>query len=131
MARLRGPLALLAAVALVLGVPGLAYATFTSRTTATVTAGTYKVPTPAFINGTLHCASRGATITFTDFGKVARATGYTATLTGPKGAQRTVSVVAGSSVQMSLNSGAGQYTFTLAARLGSWTGAPLEQFMTC
>ncbi|MDQ0851426.1 hypothetical protein QFZ65_003364 [Arthrobacter sp. B3I9] len=132
--RLRGPLAVLVAVALMLGVPSLANAAFTSRTTATVSAGTYKIPAPASINGTLQCTTNGqtmgATIKFTEFAKVARATGYTATLKGPGGVA-TMPVAAGATIQMSVSGSAGTYTFSLVARVGSWTGTPLEQSVTC
>jgi len=132
-ARLRGPLALIVALALVLGVPGLAYAAFTSGTTAAVSVGTYKIPAPASINGTLQCMTNGQTgaaIKFTEFGKVARATGYTATLKGPGGVA-SMPVTAGSTVQLSMSGSAGKYTFTLTAQVGSWTGTPLEQSVTC
>jgi hypothetical protein len=131
--RLRGPLAVLVAVALMLGVPSLAYAAFTSRTTATISAGTYKIPAPASINGTLRCMTNGqtgASIQFTEFAKVARATGYTATLKGPSGVA-TMPVWAGSTVQLSMSGSTGRYTFTLTAQVGSWTGTPLEQSVTC
>jgi hypothetical protein len=131
--RLRGPLAVLVALALMLGVPSLAYASFTSRTTATVSAGTYKIPAPASINGTLQCLTNGqagATIKFTEFAKVARATGYTATLKGPGGVA-TMPVAAGATIQMSVSGSTGTYTFSLVARVGSWTGTPLEQSVTC
>jgi hypothetical protein len=126
-------LAVPVAVALVLGAPGLAYATFTARTTAALSVGTYKVPAPASINGTLQCTStgKGATITFTSFGLVDRATSYAATLTQPGETPTVTPVAVGSNVSMTNWGGKGTYTFSLYARVGSWTGAPLERAVTC
>jgi hypothetical protein len=133
--RWRGPLAVLIAVALVLGVPSLAYATFTAKTTAAVTAGTYKVPAPASFNGSLVCTKSGdltgATLTIKEFGKVDRATGYTGMLQAPDGATATMQVSSGSTVTVSTYGGEGTYTFTLTAKVGSWTGVPLERTVTC
>ena len=136
LARLRGLLAVPVAVALVLGAPGLAYAAFTAKTNASLSVGTYKVPAPAWINGTLQChdrGPRGAAITFTDFADVDRATGYTATLTPPSGSPSVVPLTGQgqSQVTMSSNNGKGTYTFRLTAKVGSWTGAVLQQSVTC
>ena len=135
--RLRGLLAVPIAVALVLGAPGLAYATFTARTTAAVSVGTYKVPAPASINGNLACrpgnVARGAIITFTEFAEVDRATGYTATLTPPGGSPSMVPVSGDGTMQVTMSAGnaKGKYTFRLTAQVGSWTGLPLEQTVNC
>ncbi|WP_264356285.1 hypothetical protein [Pseudarthrobacter sp. MM222] len=137
LARLRGLLAVPVAVALVLGAPGLAYATFTARTTAAVSVGTYKVPAPASISGTLECrtgnGAKGAIITFTDFAEVDRATGYTATLTPPSGSPSVVPLSGEGTMQVTMFVGTakGKYTFRLTARVGSWTGLPLEQTVNC
>jgi hypothetical protein len=131
--RLRRLLAVPVAVALVLGAPGLAYGAFTARTAASLSVGTYKIPAPAFIGGTLECThtGKGATITFTGFGPVDRATGYSAALTrsGESPAPRSVS--AGSSVSITNWGGRGTYTFTLSAKVGSWTGTPLVRSIDC
>ena len=121
------------AVALVLGAPGLAYAAFTARTTASLSVGTYKIPAPATVNGTLRCTDtgKGATITFTGFGLVDRATSYEATLTLSNGTPMVKPVTVGSQVSMTNWGGKGKYTFTLSAKVGSWTGASLERFITC
>ena len=135
----RGLLALPVAVALVLGAPGLAYATFTARTTAALSVGTYKVPAPASIGGTLQCATdqgrKGASIDFTGFTAVARATGYTATITSPDAIQAVTDIAEGDTSRgmklLSKGSGKGTYTFTLSARVGSWTGPELKQTVDC
>jgi hypothetical protein len=136
--QLRGLLAVPVAVALVTGAPGLAYAAFTARTTAAVSVGTYKIPAPASINGTLHCTTtrggqKGASITFTDISDVDRATGYTATITAPGGKKSNVLVSkeGNSYVGMYSGNGTGTYTFSVAAYVGSWTGLPLEQTVIC
>ena len=134
--RLRGPVAFLGAVALLLGAPGLAYATFTARTTASVDVGTYKIPAPASIDGTLECTTNltgqtGATMRYSDFAQVERATAYSGTLKAPNGAQSTMQVSAGSTVQVTIYGGTGKYTFSLTAQVGSWTGEPLELSVTC
>lgn len=143
LARLRALLAVPVAVVLVLCAPELAQAAFTAKTAATMSVGTYKVPAPASINGTLQCVKdggqKGASIRFTDFADVARATGYTATLTSASGSQSVTRIAAGGTngttvMLMSTNgNGGGQvtYTFTLAAQVGSWTGKPLTQSVTC
>ena len=123
-------------MALVLGAPGLAYAAFTAKTNASLSVGTYKIPAPASINGTLQCNDRGtkgAAITFTDFADVDRATSYTATLTPPSGSPSTVPLTGGNQTQVSMSSsnGKGTYTFRLTAKAGSWTGSALQQSVTC
>lgn len=135
--RLRGLMAVPVAVALVLGAPAFAHAAFTARTTAAASVGTYKIPAPASINGTLQCkpgkgASR-ATITFTDFAEVDRATGYTASLRGPVGSATEVPVSGNGTMEVTMSAGqaSGVYVFRLTARVGSWTGLPLEQTVTC
>jgi hypothetical protein len=132
--RLRGLLAVPVAVALVLGAPGLAYGAFTARTTtASLSVGTYKIPAPASIDGTLHCTDtgKGATITFTAFGLVDRATSYVATLALSGDTPALTPITAGRQVSMTAWAGKGTYTFTLSARVGSWTGAPLVRTVTC
>lgn len=131
--RLRRLLAVPVAVALVLGAPGLAYGAFTARTTAALGVGTYKIPAPAFISGTLMCINggKGATITFTGFGLVDRATGYSAALTRSGGTTLPQSVRADRSETVTNSGGRGTYTFTLFAKVGSWTGTPLEQTISC
>ena len=132
--RLRGLLAVPIAAALVLAAPGLAYATFTARTTAAVSVGTYKIPAPASISGALECTKqgRGGTITITDFGLVDRATKYTATLTLAGGVPVVVLVTADKDVTVTNYGGKGTYTFTLTASVGSWSGeSPLVRTISC
>ena len=139
LARLRGLLAVPVAVALVLGAPGLAFAAFTAKTTAALTVGTYKVPAPASINGTLECTSiqgkKGASISFTSFATVDRATGYTAIISSPNDAQAVSVIAVGDTSHgttlLSKGNGRGTYTFTLTASVGLWTGEPLTQSVTC
>lgn len=139
--RLRGLLAVPAAVVLVLCAPALAEAAFTANTAASMSVGTYKIPAPASINGTLRCVTssgqKGASIRFTDFADVARATGYTATLTPPTGLKSVTSIPAGGTSQVYMvasgttGKGSGTYIFTLTAQVGSWTGTSLTQTVTC
>ena len=134
-----GLLAVALAVAVVLGAPGLAYAAFTARTTAALDVGTYTVPAPTSINGTLECTTiqgkKGAVISFTGFAAVARATGYTATLTSPTGPQAVTEIAPADTTHevkvLSKGSGKGTYTFTFSARVGPWTGPDLQQSVTC
>ncbi|GIU56618.1 hypothetical protein [Arthrobacter sp. NicSoilC12] len=137
--RLRRLLAVPVAAALVLGAPGLAYATFTARTTAALNVGTYTVPAPASIGGTLVCTTdqgkKGAAISFTGFAAVSRATGYTATLTSPTGPQAVTEIAPEDTTHevkvLSKGNGKGTYTFTFSARVGPWTGPDLQQSVTC
>lgn len=137
--RLRGLLAVPVALALVLGAPGLAYAAFSAKTAASLSVGTYKIPAPASINGSLQCMTvrgqKGAVITFTDFAEVARATGYTATLISPNGSKTATGSVEADTSRVVLlfgsGNGSGTYTFRLTAKVGSWTGAALQQTVTC
>lgn len=137
--RLRGLLAVPVAMALLLGAPGLAYAAFTASTAAALTVGTYKVPAPASISGRLECTSiqgkKGASISFTSFATVDRATGYTAVISSPNDAQAVSVIAAGdtshAATLLSKGNGRGTYTFTLTASVGLWTGEPLTQSVTC
>ena len=133
LAHRRGLLALPIAVALVLGAPALAYATFTARTAAALSVGTYKIPAPASINGTLQCTNtgKGATITVTGFGLVDRATSYAATLTLPGETPTLTPVTVDHEVSLTNWGGKGKYTFTLSAQVGPWTGTPLKRTITC
>jgi hypothetical protein len=139
LAQWRRLLAVPVAVALVAGAPGLACAAFTAKTTASLSVGTYKVPAPASINGTLECTTiqgkKGASISFTGFAAVDRATGYTATLSSPTGPQAVASIAEGDASQgmtlLSKGNGKGTYVFTLAAAVGPWTGPALQQSVTC
>jgi hypothetical protein len=132
-------LAVPVAFALVLGAPGLAYAAFTARTTAALTVGTYTVPAPASINGTLECTTiqgkKGAAITLKSIDPVPLATGYTATLASPSGPQEMKEIPAEDTAQqiilLSKGNGKGTYTFALFARVGSWTGPQLQQSVSC
>ena len=134
-----GLLAVPLAVALVLGAPGLAYGAFTARITAALNVGTYTVPAPASIGGTLECTTdqgkKGAAISFTGFAAVGRATGYTATLTSPTGPQAVTEIAPEDTTHevkvLSKGNGKGTYTFTFSARVGPWTGPDLQQFVTC
>ena len=133
------------AVALVLGAPGLAYATFTARTAASLSVGTYRVPAPPSVTASMECTKdtgqKGASITFSDIGDVDRATEYTATFTSPGGVQSEAVIRRGRTSPFTMDvmdkngsgngSGKGTYTFALSAKVGSWTGAPLERFITC
>lgn len=135
--RLRRLFAVPVALALVLGAPGLAYAAFTAGTNASLSVGTYTIPAPASVNGTLQCTNdrgqKGASITFTSVSAVDRATGYTATLTPPTGAPSLVPIAAGGKVQVTMYSGSGKgkYTFTVSAQVGSWTGPEFKQTAIC
>ena len=129
----RGLLAVPLAVALVLGAPGLAFAAFTAKTAASLSVGTYKIPAPASLSGTLRCTNtgKGATITVKGFGLVDRATSYVATLTLPGETPTLTQVTVGREVSMTNWGGKGKYTFTLSAQVGSWTGAALERTVSC
>lgn len=133
LAHWRGLLAVPVAVALVVGAPGLACAAFTAKTAATMSVGTYQIPAPASVNGTLQCtnAGKGATITITGFGLVDRATNYVAALTLPGESPTLTPITVGRQVSMTNWGGKGKYTFTLSAQVGSWTGAPLVRTVTC
>jgi hypothetical protein len=101
--------------------------------------GTYKIPAPASINGTLECTTiqgkKGASISFTGFAAVGRATKYTATLSSPSGPQAVTEIAVEDTTHqvmlLSKGNGKGTYTFTLSAGVGPWTGPALQQTVTC
>ena len=75
--RLRRLVAVPVAVALILGAPGLAYATFTAKTGGSLAVGTYSIPAPASATGNRTCNngnSKGITINITSFAAVSKAT---------------------------------------------------------
>ena len=122
--QLRGPLALLVAVALILGLPSLAYATFTSRATASVSVGTYKIPAPASINGTLQCVpnGQGADHQVHRVRESRPCDGLYGDTEGSAGGVATMPAAPGTTVQVSVSGSPGTYTFSLVARVGSWHG---------
>ena len=130
---LRRLLAVPAAVALVLGAPGLANATFTAKTGGSLAVGTYSIPAPATASGNRTCNNnpRGVTISITSFAAVSRATSYIATLTAPDGSTTSKSVVPGGFSISRTSSTGGTYTRVIKARLGSWTGAGFQKTYVC
>lgn len=132
--RLRRLLAVPAAVALVLGAPGLAYATFTAKTGGSLVVGTYAVPAPATATGTPTCNNgnlKGITINITSFTAVLRATSYTAKVTAPDGTTTSQAVDPGGFAITQQYAKKGAYTLIIQAQVGSWTGAALQQTYTC
>jgi hypothetical protein len=131
--RLRRLLAVPAAVALVLGAPGLAYATFTAKTGGSLSVGTYSIPAPASATGNRTCNTnpRGITVNITNFASVSKATSYIATMTAPDGSTTSKSVVPGSFGITRSSSTGGTYTLVIKAQVGSWTGAAFQKTYVC
>ena len=132
--RLRRLLAVPVAVALVLGAPGLAYATFTATTGGTLAVGTYSIPAPATATGSRTCNNgnpKGITINITSFAAVSKATSYTATVTAPDGTTTSKAVdPAGFTITKQYDK-KGSYTLAIQAKVGSWIGTALPQTYTC
>ncbi|WP_232083374.1 hypothetical protein [Arthrobacter sp. SO5] len=131
--RLRRLLAVPVAVALVLGAPGLAYATFTAKTGSSMAVGTYSIPAPATATGSGTCnkGPRGATANITSFAAVSKATSYIATVTAPDGSTSSQTVAPGGFVLSRTSSKAGTFTLEIKARVGSWTGAAFQLTLVC
>jgi hypothetical protein len=131
--RLRRLLAVPAAVALVLGAPGLAYATFTAQTGGSLAVGTYSIPAPTSATGSRTCSTnpRGITVNITSFAAVSRATSYTATITAPDGSTASKTVGTGGFSISRTSSKTGTYTLVIKAQLGTWTGAAIQKTYIC
>lgn len=95
--------------------------------------GTYQIPAPESVSGSLQCTKtgRGATITITAFGLVDRATNYVATLTVDGETPTPTAISAGREETLTNWGGKGRYTFALYAQVGSWTGRQLERTINC
>ena len=131
--RLRGLLTIPVAVMLVLGAPGLSYAAFTARTTASMSIGTYEIPAPATATGSRTCQTGPlrVSITISSFAPVSRATSYIATVTAPDGTVSSKTVSASGFSFTKSSSKAGTYTLLIKARVGGWTGAAIQKTYTC
>lgn len=132
--RLRRLLAVPVAVALILGAPGLAYATFTAKTGGTLAVGTYSIPAPVTATGSRTCNNgnpKGITINITSFAAVSKATSYTATVTAPDGTTTSKTVDPSGFTITKPYEKKGPYTLVIQAQVGSWTGAPLPQTYSC
>ena len=132
--RLRRLLAVPAAVALVLGAPGLAYAAFTAQTGGSLSVGTYSIPAPATATGGRTCTNgnpKGITINITSFAAVSKATTYTATVTAPDGTTTSKAVDPGGFTITKQYAKTGTYTLAITAQVGSWTGAAFQQTYVC
>ncbi len=115
--------------------PTVAQASFAGRATAPVTVSTYDIPAPAGVTGTYSCnsARTSVTVTITDFGAVARATGYTVTLTAPSGAVSSNPLPASTRATTITRASTRTGTFTLRIRatVGSWLGDEQTTPITC
>lgn len=131
--RLRGLLVVPVAVALILGAPGLANATFTAKTGGSLSVGTYSIPAPATATGTGTCnnSPRSITISITSFAPVSRATSYLATVTAPDGTATSKAVSVSGFSFTKTSTKAGTYTLVIKAQVGSWTGAAYQKTYNC
>ena len=132
--RLRRLLAVPVAVSLVLGAPGLAYATYTAKTGGSLAVGTYSIPAPATATGSRTCNNgnpKGITINITSFAPVSKATSYTATVTAPDGTYTSKTVEPSGFTITQPYEKKGSYTLAIQARVGSWTGAAFPQTYSC
>ena len=132
--RLRRLLAVPVAVALVLGAPGLAYATFTAKTGGSLAVGTYSIPAPASATGNRTCNNgnqKGITINVTSFAAVSKATSYLATVTAPDGTAISQSVVPGGFTITKPYAKTGTYTLVIRAQVGNWTGTAFQTTYVC
>lgn len=121
-------------MALVLGAPGLAYATFTAKTGGSLAVGTYSIPAPATATGNRTCNNgnpKGITINITSFAAVIKATSYVATVTAPDGTTASKSVGTGGFSISRTSSTGGTYTLVIKARVGAWTGAAYQKTYVC
>ncbi|WP_298252074.1 hypothetical protein [uncultured Arthrobacter sp.] len=133
--RLRFLAKLLLAVVVLTWAPTVAQAAFSDRDTAALSVGTYDIPAPAGVTGTIDCSllKMFVTVAITDFGVVPRATEYTVTLTGPAGVVTTHTVSptkrATTITRMSMLNGT--YTLRIWASVGTWTGDPAVYPIKC
>ena len=134
LSRLRRLLAVPAAVALVLGAPGLAYATFTAKTGGSLVVGTYAIPAPATATGSRTCNNgnpKGITINITSFAAVIKATSYIATVTAPDGTTTSQAVDPGGFTITQQYAKKGAYTLVIQAQVGNWIGSEFQKTYVC
>ncbi|THJ68676.1 hypothetical protein E8P82_01885 [Arthrobacter echini] len=135
--RLRFLAKLLVAVVVLTLVPTVAQAAFSNREAGSTVLGTYNIPTPTGVDASYTCSTssrRSATVTVRDFTAVARATGYTVTLTAPDRKVQTVELAASKrATTLSVASTtSGKYVLSVRANVGSWTGKDPAVFsFTC
>lgn len=133
--RLRLLVQLVVAVVVLTWVPTIAQAAFFDADAAPVTVGTYDIPAPVGVTGTYNCTSTklSMTVTISDFGAVARATGYTVTLTSPSGTVTTNNLSATNRATTITRSSlrTGTFTLRLRAAVGTWTGDDAVYQLTC
>jgi hypothetical protein len=120
--------------ALIVLVPAMAQATFSSRTSSAVAVGTLRLAAPGSVAGTSGCISNwGAAFVVDSFAEVPGATSYLLTLAAPRGGSVSKRVTAGTA-PVTLSSwfrGPGVYTLTIRAEVAGWWGPQLTRTFTC
>jgi hypothetical protein len=129
----RGLAAVLAALVLTL-TPAIAQAAFKAATTSPMSVGTYAIPAPATATWTHSCSTNGRiyTLNLTSYGKVSKASSYLVIITAPDGTTSTPQIITSDTLTLTQTSARrGTYTFTIQARVGTWTGAPFPGSDIC
>lgn len=129
----RALVTVLAALVLVL-TPAIAQAAFKAATTSPMSIGTYAIPAPATATWTHSCSSNGRsyTLNLTGYAHVSKAGSYLVIITAPDGTASSPQVITSDTLTLTQTSTRrGTYTFTIQARVGTWTGAAFTGSDTC
>lgn len=131
--RARRIVAVLLVAFLLVTIPSIAQAAFQATASGSLSSSTYVIPAPASIAGSYTCGTRPSSfnLSLTNYGKVARATGYRLTVTAPDGSSTTQNLTGDTATLNKTSASAGVYTLTLRAMVGTWTGAALSRTYTC
>jgi hypothetical protein len=115
--------------------PAVAQAAFMAATKSTASVGTYTIPAPATAAWTFNCTNTANTHTYhlhiTSFATVARADSYLVTITAPDLTAASQTITATTLNVNKASATVGAFTFTIQARVGTWTGAPFSRSDTC
>ena len=124
----------LAALVFILA-PAIAQAAFKATTVSTASIGTYTIPAPATATWTFSCVNttnnHRYTLHLTDFGSVNRADSYLVTITAPDLTTDSQTTTIKVLTMTKTSATAGIFTFTIRARVGTWTGPPFSHSDTC
>lgn len=123
----------IAALVLVLS-PAIAQAAFKAATTSTMSIGTYQIPAPATATWTHSCSTNGHsyTLNLSSYAHVSKADSYLVIITAPDGTTSTPQIITSDTLTLTQTSAhRGTCTFTIQARVGTWTGAAFTGSDTC
>jgi hypothetical protein len=124
--------------------PISAQGAFSATDSSGLSASTYQIQAPANVSATITCTSsngKSASATVTAYSAVQRATGYRFVLTAPDGTSTSSTVGPADSAgnttlpaplsRTSTSAGNRNYTLTVQALLGSWSGTAWTLTRTC